>query len=180
MTSPETRTQPFDMVPEDEPRQRRGSMVDDAAFCDLSKGRRGSNGSDSDQLPMTKSDRRMYETTCLYLYLCPYLELTITAGAKNGMPRKLLPRGSRKLKALYVLSLLPRQEADHSPPLLSVVDRPQPSNASLCSRSTLRQLPAMAMLLGIRSMASKKKSKSLAPARSKRTKTESAPCPCPS
>lgn len=59
------------------------------------------------------------------------------------------------------------------PPLLSVVDRPQPSNASLCSRSTLRQLPVTAMLLGIRSMASKKKLKSLAP-RSKRIKPESA------
>lgn len=65
MTSPETRTQPFDMVPEDEPRQRRGSMVDDATFGDMREGRRGSNGSD-DQLPLSKSDRRMYELTHLF------------------------------------------------------------------------------------------------------------------
>lgn len=68
MTSPETRTQPFDMVPEDDPRQRRGSMVDDATFGDMREGRRrGSNGSDSDQLPLSKSDRRMYELTYIHL-----------------------------------------------------------------------------------------------------------------
>lgn len=70
MSSPETRTQPFDMVPESESRQRRGSMVDDAAagpFGDMREGRRGSNVSDTDQLPLGKGDRRMYESTNLPL-----------------------------------------------------------------------------------------------------------------
>lgn len=59
MSSPDTRTQPFDMVPEGELRQRRGSMVDDAAFGDMREGRRGSNGSENDPSPLSKSDRRM-------------------------------------------------------------------------------------------------------------------------
>lgn len=63
MSSPETRTQPFEMVPEHElePRHRRGSMVDDATFGDMREGRRGSDG--SDHLPLSKSERRMYEST---------------------------------------------------------------------------------------------------------------------
>lgn len=69
MSSPDTRTQPFDMVPEDEPRQRRGSMVDDATFGDMREGRRGSDGSDTDPLPLSKNERRMYASAAYHYSL---------------------------------------------------------------------------------------------------------------
>lgn len=75
MSSPETRTQPFDMVPEDEPRQRRGSMVDDATFGDMREGRRGSDGSDTEHLPLNKNERRMYASTGYHYSLINNLQI---------------------------------------------------------------------------------------------------------
>lgn len=93
------------MVPESEPRQRRGSMIDEHMaepfMREGREGRRGSDGSDIDPMPMEKRDRRMYEP--------PYTAtasqapmLTYFTGAKNGTHRRFPPQGSRELKARYV------------------------------------------------------------------------------
>lgn len=87
---------------------------------------------------------------------------TIYYRSKEWDASKTPPSRFQKVEG-SVCSPFPRQRRY---PSLSVIDRPQPSNASPCSRYTLRPLLVMATLRGIRSKATKRKSES-SPARSK-------------
>lgn len=155
MTSPETRTQPF---PDTEPRERRGSMIDDSmAEPFMREGRRGSDGSDMDPSPMGKGDRRMYEftriTNFFFLSQVPMITNTIHR-SKEWDASKTPPSRFQKVEG-SVRTLLLSFKLN---PVLTL--QYQSSNTSLSSRSMLRQLLVTAMLPEIRSMALKRRSRS--------------------